>query len=180
MNARNLIGAIGVASCLASATLAAGAQTPYTVAVPSTAVGSQYLSNTNLERIADRIQRQIVFLNHDARDYGGHRVNAIRDLQGAHDQLKVAEAYARSHGYGTPGMNPGPVGGPRPGGWRRWEWQSDTNLSTVRAHLQQMIDRLQRDNRDYGGHRVAAVTDMQAAVNELGFALQYARSHPGM
>jgi hypothetical protein len=175
MNARTVLGAIGFAGSLAALTLPAGAQTPYTIAVP---VGSQYLSNMNLERIADRIQRQIAFLNHDDRDYGGHRVNAIRDLRAAHDQLKAAEAYAMSHGYGTSGANPGPVGGPRPGGWRRWEWQSDSNLATVRAHLQQMIARLQRDSRDYGGHRVAAVTDMQAAVNELGFALQYAQAHP--
>lgn len=177
MNARNLVAAIGVAGILASSAVAATAQTTY--AVPVTP-GGQYYSNLNLERIADRIQRQMAFLNKDDRDYGGHRVNSINDLHAAHDQLKAAEAYALAHGYGTPGTNPGPAAGPHPWGWRRSEMQSDTNLASVRAHLQQMIARLQQDSRDYGGHRVAAINGMQAASNELGLALQYARSHPGM
>lgn len=61
----------------------------------------------------------------------------------------------------------------------RGEWQSAGNIVTVRNRLGGLIDQLQRDNHDYGGHRVAAMADMQQAQAQLNAALQYDRSHPG-
>jgi hypothetical protein len=56
-------------------------------------------SDRNIWNIQATIDREIAQLNHDDRDYGGHRVNALRDLRAAHDELIAAERYARSHGY---------------------------------------------------------------------------------
>jgi hypothetical protein len=54
---------------------------------------------------------------------------------------------------------------------------SDRNLWVVRAQIEREIDQLNRDDREYGGHRVAAIRDLQAARNELLQAEQYDRSH---
>lgn len=61
----------------------------------------------------------------------------------------------------------------------RSEWGSGRNLVAVRHDLEGLIDQLQRDNRDYGGHRIAAVNELQEARGQLTDALQYDRSHPG-
>jgi len=49
----------------------------------------------------------------------------------------------------------------------------------VRSHLGSLIGELERDNHDYGGHRVDAVNDMQQAESQITQALQYDSSHPG-
>ena len=61
----------------------------------------------------------------------------------------------------------------------RSEWGSATNIFNVRNRLGGLVDQLQRDNRDYGGHRIAAIGDMQRAQAELSQALQYDSAHPG-
>ena len=54
---------------------------------------------------------------------------------------------------------------------------SDRNLRTERRRLEGVIDALQRDQHDYGGHRVRAIADLQQARAELDAALQYDRGH---
>jgi hypothetical protein len=49
----------------------------------------------------------------------------------------------------------------------------------VRRRLETLIDQLQRDEHDYGGHRVAAIDAMQQARGQLDEALEYDRAHPG-
>lgn len=61
----------------------------------------------------------------------------------------------------------------------RGEWGSAANIVAVRDRLGGLIDQLQRDNHDYGGHRIAAVAEMQKAQAQLGAALRYDRSNPG-
>ena len=61
----------------------------------------------------------------------------------------------------------------------RTEWGSGANLAAVRNHLGALIGQLQGDNRDYGGHRAAAVNDMEQAQAQLTQALRYDRVHPG-
>lgn len=55
--------------------------------------------------------------------------------------------------------------------------RSNGNLLFVRRRLEAMIDQLQRDRHDYGGHRVAALQDLQAARNEILAAIAYQRGH---
>src|SRR5579862_3567 len=53
---------------------------------------------------------------------------------------------------------------------------SNSNLGYVHHRLDGAIDQLQHDQRDYAGHRVAAISDLQNARNELVAAEQ---SDPG-
>ncbi|HTD32873.1 MAG TPA: hypothetical protein VK665_04365 [Candidatus Elarobacter sp.] len=55
---------------------------------------------------------------------------------------------------------------------------SDRNIAVERRRLEQVIDMLQRDRRDYGGHREQAVDLLQRARQQLDEALEYDRSHP--
>ncbi len=50
---------------------------------------------------------------------------------------------------------------------------SDRNLRYVDARLGALIDQLQRDQREYDGHRVAAIADMQQARGQLAAAMRY-------
>lgn len=61
----------------------------------------------------------------------------------------------------------------------RTEWGSAANMYAARNHLGDIIAHLQRDNHDYGGHRVAAIGDMQRAQSEITQALAYDSAHPG-
>ena len=65
-----------------------------------------------------------------------------------------------------------------PGAQARGEWGSAANLYGVRDRLGSLVGQLQRDNHDYGGHRVDAINDMQQAQSQLTQALQYDNSHP--
>ena len=57
---------------------------------------------------------------------------------------------------------------------------SDQNLRREMRRLEQVIDMLNRDQRDYGGHRVQAIQDLQQARQQLEDALEYGRTHgPG-
>ncbi len=57
---------------------------------------------------------------------------------------------------------------------------SDRNLRMEMRRLEQVIDMLNRDQRDYGGHRVQAIQDLQQARQQLEDALEYDRTHgPG-
>jgi hypothetical protein len=57
---------------------------------------------------------------------------------------------------------------------------SDQNIRREYRRLEQVIDGLQRDQRDYGGHRVQAIQALQQARTQLDEALEYDRTHgPG-
>jgi hypothetical protein len=73
----------------------------------------------------------------------------------------AAPAYAQ--------MSPGPGGG---GGC-----SSDHNLTKVHRRLLGAIQQLSDDQSDYGGHRVAALNDLQAARSEIEAAESYAQSN---
>lgn len=59
----------------------------------------------------------------------------------------------------------------------RGERGSAVNLLQVRQRLDRMIDQLGRDRRDYGGHRVAAIADIQQARAQIQAAIDYDTSH---
>jgi hypothetical protein len=54
---------------------------------------------------------------------------------------------------------------------------SDQNIRREYRRLEQVIDGLQRDQRDYGGHRAQAVQLLQQARAQLDQALEYDRTH---
>ncbi len=68
---------------------------------------------------------------------------------------------------------------PMPGNHMRGEWRSNRNIRAVRTRLERVIDSLQRDRHDYGGHRELALDALQKARAELLAAEQYEQSHPG-
>ena len=61
----------------------------------------------------------------------------------------------------------------------RGEWGSNHSIAHVRQRLERVIDNLQRDQHDYGGHRVKALELCQQARAELLQAEQYEKAHPG-
>ncbi|MDP9018896.1 MAG: hypothetical protein M3N19_11330 [Candidatus Eremiobacteraeota bacterium] len=61
----------------------------------------------------------------------------------------------------------------------RGERGSRHNIASVRRHEERLIDQLQRDRHDYGGHRVQAIELMQQARAQLLLAEQYDQAHPG-
>ncbi len=61
----------------------------------------------------------------------------------------------------------------------RGERGSVRNIAQVRGRLERLIDELNRDRHDYGGHRVQAIELMQQARNQLLQAEEYDRQHPG-
>lgn len=60
--------------------------------------------------------------------------------------------------------------------WQRGGTSSDRNLRRVYRGVERVIDNLQRDNKDYNGHRVAAINDLRQAREALKDALQFDRS----
>jgi hypothetical protein len=62
----------------------------------------------------------------------------------------------------------------------RGDRNSDQNIRREYRRLEQVIDGLQRDQRDYGGHRAQAIQNLQQARQQLDEALEYDRTHgPG-
>lgn len=55
--------------------------------------------------------------------------------------------------------------------------RSDRSVVRVRTRLEALIDQLQRDEHDYGGHRVAAVGEMEQARAQLDAAIAWDRAH---
>ena len=65
-------------------------------------------------------------------------------------------------------------------GGLRTERGSNMNVRHVRQRLETLLDELQRDQRDYGGHRVSAINLMQQARQQLLMAEQFELAHPNM
>lgn len=59
----------------------------------------------------------------------------------------------------------------------RGERGSARNIIWVKSRLEGLIDQLSRDNRDYDGHRVAAIADMQRAREQLQAAISWDATH---
>jgi hypothetical protein len=73
----------------------------------------------------------------------------------------------------------GPIGQNTTNTRLRGERGSVRNIRTVRVRLERLIDNLQHDRRDYGGHREQAIDLMTQARNQLLQAEAYDRTHPG-
>lgn len=135
-------------------------------------------SNANLAQVHRRLDGAIDQLQHDQRDYGGHRVDAINDLQNARAQLVAAEQWAVNYDRENPACTRayGPTGGSDANWGTRSQAGSNRDVWAVRSWVERMIDQLQTDQHDYDGHRVAAINAMQAARAQLVDAERYAGS----
>ena len=132
---------------------------------------TQVQSNRNLWHVRHRLEADIDMLQHDQRDYGGHRVNALNDLQAARNEILAAEQTV----HGQP-MTPGQgVVDTEPG--ERGQVGSNMNMRHVRRSVTRLITQLRRDDNDYSGHKAAAIGDLQNAKEELTDAEQFAKAH---
>lgn len=67
----------------------------------------------------------------------------------------------------------------QPNPYVRGERGSARNLYRVRIRLERLIQQLQNDQHDYGGHRLQAIQYMQQARQEILLAEQWDLQHPG-
>jgi hypothetical protein len=154
------------------------AGTAQVIAAPSgsyaiAATGGQ--SDSNLRWARRRVEENIDMLQHDRHDYGGYRVRAIALFQQAREQLTLGLRYDTSH---ENAMRQAVFA--RPDSqmvYLRGDCASDINLNVVRRNIEHIMDVLQRDNGDYGGHRVAALRILASGRQMLKDAVQWDNNH---
>ncbi len=134
--------AVGVAASLAGAGFAL-AQVP---TQPPTQP-MQGRSNQSIREAYGRVSELIDELGLDDRDYKGHRVAAIAQLNTAKSQLLEALRVRRQ--------------------LDRSQGNSDASVQYAERALGRIIDNLGRDDTDYGGHRVAALGNLRTAQSDL-------------
>lgn len=155
----------------------------FVVAAPSARAQAQMqgscASNANLAHVHRRLLGAMEQLNHDQRDYGGHRDAALTDLQNARDQLIAAEQYAVKNDGARPGCFQaiGATGGSNAAWGQRQQGGSNYNIRNVTNNVGRLIEQLNGDQHDYGGYRVKAIGFMQQAQAQLQQAEQYAQTH---
>jgi hypothetical protein len=109
--------------------------------------------------VLQSVKRTLEAADHD---YGGHRLAAVGYINAAEKQLLLA-------------LDAGVVklGGEKGPHIRESQVFSNLQLLESISVLSLTIDVLNGANHDYGGHRVKAVADLQAAIVELEAALLY-------
>lgn len=120
-------------------------------------------STENLMNVRSHVEAAIDALQSDRSDYSGYKERAIDKLQQARQQLEAAIDFIRN-----PNVRNGGTG----------QGVSNANLHYVDEHINTAIDSLQNDRNDYGGHRVAAINDLQTASSDIQQALAFDRAHP--
>jgi len=160
-----------------AAAVAAGAAVAGT-ALPASAA-PDCSSNQNVWQVHHRISGAIDQLQHDDRDYGGHRDAAIADLSRARGALTAAEQYAVGHDGDNPACFRafGPDGGSDVPWGVRGQGPSNHDIWHVRAWVDGLVAQLDHDQRDYGGHKAAAIRDLQAARAQMYAAERFAFDH---
>ena len=89
-----------------------------------------------------------------------------------------AAGVASGASFPFPATNASPGPSASPNFRRRGEHGSLSDLEHANRMVERIIDRLQRDQTDFGGHRVAAIEDLQRARADIEAAIQYDRTHP--
>lgn len=107
-------------------------------------------------------------------DYGGHRANAVKEIGKAVKQLH--EALAAHHKASKTGTTKTGTGSnnkahPEP------QKLSDAELAGSVPVLQATVTFLQNADHDYGGHKEKAIKDLNAAITQLGKALQFSKAN---
>lgn len=130
----------------------------------------QRVSNAQLHEALHVLQVTKRTLEGADHDYGGHRVASIKAIGAAQHQLKLAlQTQAKSAKSG------GKSGQAGKGGGKHREPQNISNLQLAEAIpiLQRTRMFLEKADRDYGGHRAAAVRDLGGAIQQLKLALKF-------
>ena len=136
---------------------------------------TQAQSDSNMRWAYNHTERNIDFLQNDQHDYGGYRVRAISLFRAARQQILLGLRFDNGREDVPP-----PAGFVRPDRDMvklRPECASDANLNVVRRNIEHIIDVLQRDLGDYGGHRLKAITLLQQGREALKDAIQYDATH---
>jgi hypothetical protein len=125
------------------------------------------------------IDRVMDILQHARDDYNGDRARAITALNHAREDLRLA---LRADNQSEPSAAPVPntpiesAAGAERGSMKA----SNERIEDARAMLDGVIANLQHDAHDYGGYRVKAIADVQAARASLTDALRDANAgNPG-
>jgi len=92
----------------------------------------------------------------------------------------IAATAAPPVGVPPPVVTPPGQPQPRPtsSGWQRGQNHSNRNITRIRKHLERVIDELQHDQHDYGGHRETALDLLQQARAQMLSAEDYESKHP--
>jgi hypothetical protein len=112
------------------------------------AADTQNQSDADIFEVRGRIAGMIVQLSNLQTDYNGNRQTAINALQNAQNELTNA--------VDIRGAN---------------QRVSDHVLRTASDEITTLVTRLQSDFGDYGGNKVQAITNLQAAQGSINAAL---------
>jgi len=168
----NTIKSISVARLLLAGLILVCLASPTLAVPPGKALKRepQRLSKAQLRQALHVLQATKKMLQSADHDYGGHRVAAIREINAAEQQLRLA--LRSQHRGRPPGGKTGKLGA---GAGRGREPQAISNLQLADAIviLEQTRLLLQNADHDYGGHRAAAVRDLGGAVEQLKIALRF-------
>jgi hypothetical protein len=148
------------------------------LAVVCSTVGSAFAwdrgpvgSDHNLRYSRAYVEKAADMLSHDQSDYGGHRIAAMKDINAARADLTTALRYDRNREDSILPKISAADAGMR--NWERNQGKSNRNILFTRRYVEKAIDMLQHDRHDYGGYRVKAVRDLQAARAQLLAAIRF-------
>jgi hypothetical protein len=163
-----------LALCSGLLMLTAGASQALTSPINRHSVAvSQGQSDSNMRWAFSYVGQNIDMLQHDQHDYNGNRARAVSLFQQARDQISLGLKYDQGRENAPP-----PAGSVRPDMvYVRGECASNANLNVVRRNNERIIDVLQHDNPNYGGHRVAALKLLAQGQEALKDAIQWDASH---
>lgn len=154
--------------------LSAGGFAAALIAGPAAALAGQNWSDENLAYTRGFIAQSIDMLQHDARDYGGHRAAAVNDLGSVQADLNAALRYDGNHDRFADRRIIVPS---QTQSWQRGQGASNQNIEAVDAYLQSAANALEQDQHDYDGFRVKAIAGIEAARAQLRQAIAYSNQN---
>jgi hypothetical protein len=142
-------------------------------AAPKRPPEPQSASNAQLAEGLAVLHATKVTLQQANHDYGGHRAKAVKAIDAAHHQLKLALEFQTKKKIHVGGdaakLGPG----------KEAQAQSDMQLGVSIATLKKTVAVLEGADHDYGGHRLMAVKDLHGAIKELETALKFEKRKEG-
>jgi hypothetical protein len=128
-------------------------------------------SDSNMAYVSRYVQNAASALQADRHDYNGHRAAAVADIARARVDIANALAFDNSHdrfNY-TAAARANAVDIAT---FQRTQAGSDRSLAYVKANLLNALDMLRRDRPAYNGWRLRAISDLEAARDQIATALR--------